>query len=42
MVITSEIKEGLDLTFIADATESQSAGKSNPTIKVTQMLGYVK
>lgn len=42
MVIASEIKEGLDLTLIADATKSQSTGESNPAVKVTQMLEYVK
>ncbi len=41
MVIASEIKEGLDLTLIAEATESLSASKSNPTIKITQFLELV-
>lgn len=42
MVVASEIKEGLDLTLIAEATKSRSAGKSSPTISVPQYLEYVK
>lgn len=42
MVVASEIKEGLDLTLIAEATKSRSAGKSNPTISVPQYLEHVK
>lgn len=42
MVVASKIEKGLDLALIADATKSQSADKSNPTITIAQILDYVK
>ena len=42
MVVASKIEKGLDLALIADATKSQSADKSNPTITIVQILDYVK
>ena len=41
MVVTSEIKKGLDITITTGATESHPAGKSNPTISLQQYFENV-